>query len=97
MLKIWIGISNMDQTGSVLQTIAFNKGFKNKIYKPLNLKQTSNMRFIDWKRGANGNPYTFTIEDYELLKQSDALFARKVSQTIDKEVIERISLELMDC
>ena len=48
------------------------------------------MRLVDWKRGANGSPYTFRIEDYLMLIHSHALFARKFSESIDKEIIDKI-------
>lgn len=39
---------------------------------------------IDWKRG---NPYIFTIEDYNQLLESNQLFARKFSWVRDKEIV----------
>ena len=52
------------------------------------------MRFIDWERGSNGNPYTFRINDFKMLQNSDALFARKFSETIDKDIIWKVISEL---
>ena len=66
-----------------VQTVAYNCGFKDKIYP-------SNMRFVDWKRGNNGNPYTFRLEDYDMLKASGCLFARKFSEGVDKDIILRL-------
>lgn len=51
---------------------------------------TENVRFIDWERGKNGNPYTFTILDKEILQENKNLFARKFSECSDKDVIESI-------
>jgi hypothetical protein len=79
-----------------VQTVAFNQGFQDCIYKPQSKNKLSNMRYIDWKRGVNGNPYTFTIDDYETLRGADALFARKFSETTDKEIIKKISLEVLN-
>ena len=45
------------------------------------------MRYIDWKRG---NPYTFEKNDYQLLIDSNMLFARKFSEKIDREIIDMI-------
>lgn len=74
-----------------IQTIAYNCGFRDKIYEPFNKNQAGNVRFIDWERGKNGNPYTFKEEDYNKLiiegKKNDNLFARKFSELIDKKVI----------
>lgn len=41
-----------------IQTIAYNCGFKQHIYQPTT-NQVANLRYIDWERGKNGNPYTF--------------------------------------
>lgn len=49
-----------------VQTVAFNCGFKDRIYQP-ELNQSANLRFIDWTRGKNGNPYTFRISDRDIL------------------------------
>ena len=53
------------------------------------------MRYIDWNRG---NPYTFTIDDYEELMKSGCLFARKVDIKTEKqrELIDKIYKELME-
>lgn len=72
-----------------VQTIAYNCGFRDKIYVSPSGK-TDNLRYIDWARGGNGNPYTFHREDYELLCAQDALFARKFSETVDHDIIEMI-------
>ena len=73
-----------------IQTIAYNCGFKKNIYQP-DLNQRANLRYIDWNRGNNGNPYTFKSCDKNLLIPSDNdknkdLFARKFSETIDKNI-----------
>lgn len=66
-----------------VQTVAYNCGFRDSLY-------SGNMRLIDWERGGNGNPYTWRITDFEMLRDSDMLFARKFSEIVDKEVIMRI-------
>ena len=33
------------------------------------------MRLVDFDRGKNGSPYTFTVKDYDMLKNSNALIA----------------------
>lgn len=45
------------------------------------------LRYTDWKRG---NPYIFTIEDYDILKSSNKLFARKFDEKKDLEIINRL-------
>lgn len=49
-----------------IQTIAYNFGFEERIYRP-EQNQAANVRFIDWDRGKNGNPYTFKLEDIYIL------------------------------
>lgn len=72
-----------------VQTVAYNCGFKDRIYHPEH-GVAENARFIDWTRGHNGNPYTFRKTDYQCLKENKNLFARKFSETIDKEIIQLI-------
>lgn len=78
-----------------IQTVAYNCGFKDKIYQPKD-GMTANVRFIDWMRGKNGNPYTFKQQDYEVLHTNKNLFARKFSETIDKEIIQSIYAEIQE-
>lgn len=78
-----------------VQTVAYNCGFKDRIYCPED-GMTENVRLIDWTRGKNGNPYTFRNQDYQSLKTNKNLFARKFSESVDKEIIQRICSELQD-
>lgn len=78
-----------------VQTVAYNCGFKDRIYCPED-GMTENVRFIDWARGENGNPYTFRNQNYQSLKTNENLFARKFSESVDKEIIQRICSELQD-
>ena len=66
------------------QTIAWNTVFRNKI-SPL-----GNMRPVDFSRGNGKSPYTFKIHDLDLLKHSDALFARKFSSTVSGELVANL-------
>lgn len=72
-----------------VQTIAYNCGFKDKIHVPKR-GVAENVRFIDWSRGNNGNPYTFRKQDEELLMKNGNLFARKFSETVDPDIIQSI-------
>lgn len=72
-----------------VQTVAYNCGFKDKIYVPED-GMSENVRFIDWARGKNGNPYTFRKQDEKLLMQNSSLFARKFSETVDSDIIQCI-------
>lgn len=66
-----------------------NSSFKNRVYKKDMYE--SCVRNIDWKRGT---PYTWKIEDYEFLMNSDRMFARKFSSDVDKDIIDRIHKRL---
>ncbi len=68
-----------------IQTLTMNSPYKDNIVN-------DSMRMIDWKRGT---PYTFRTEDYDLLMQSDKLFARKFDEDIDAEIIKRIAGSIM--
>lgn len=53
-----------------IQTIAWNSTFKDHI-------TNNTMRFIDWDRGS---PYTFDLNDYDAIINSNKIFARKFSK-----------------
>lgn len=74
-----------------IQTIAANFGFEDQVYHGTE-GQNANVRYIDWKRGSNGNPYTFKVNDYELLigEQNTNMFARKFSESNDIQIICKI-------
>lgn len=69
-------------------SIFMNSPFKSRFYQE-NENECSNgaLREIDWQRG---NPYTWTMEDLQLLQKSNNLFARKFSTKKDKEIIDYI-------
>lgn len=67
-----------------VQTVAYNCGFKDKIYS------SGNMRYIDWKRRQGGSPYTFHTTDYDAIMSSGKLIARKFSEQIDQDVIQKV-------
>lgn len=52
-----------------------------------------NMRYVDWSRRENGHrhPHTFTMEDWNSLKDSGCLFARKFDDAVDAAVMDRIT------
>ena len=51
------------------------------------------MRLTDWKRG---NPYTFHMEDLEMLMSSGYIFARKFDENVDNTIIESIYRRLIE-
>ena len=58
------------------------------IHSPqVNRIKDENLRCIDWRRG---NPYTFRLEDYDMLMNSNKLFARKFDINVDESIIYKI-------
>lgn len=71
-----------------LQTLIINSDFKQNLVKTdFDDDATMFMRIIDWKRGT---PYTFRINDWKMLEESDMLFARKFCCETDKNIINKI-------
>lgn len=66
-----------------LQTTAYNSKFKDKLSKE------GNMRLIVWKKNSN-SPYIFKNNDYDMLINSDKLFARKFQEKEDFNIVEKI-------
>lgn len=46
-------------------------------------------RYLDWSAAGN-SPKTLTVEDFPLIKQSDAWFARKVDPKVDSELLDML-------
>ncbi|MHA8067277.1 beta-1,6-N-acetylglucosaminyltransferase [Aquirufa sp. ROCK2-A2] len=55
---------------------------------------SQNMRLIDWSRADGGSPYTWRISDWEYMKNSPFLFARKIDERVDKSLITEIKNHL---
>lgn len=56
--------------------------------KNVNVENKS-LRYIDWESGPE-RPRTLRMSDYEKLKQSDALFARKFNAAVDNDIIQKV-------
>lgn len=63
-----------------MQTLAYAAPYRDNI-------TGSNLRFIDWYRG---DPYTFTSDDYSQLVASDQLFARKLDENVDLNIVKML-------
>ena len=74
-----------------LQTIVHNSVFFKNVCKQYNNDNENCKRLIDWQRG---NPYIFRKSDYNEIMLSTAMFARKFSTLVDKEIIDMIYNEL---
>lgn len=71
-----------------MQTMLINSKFKERLYyNKFDNNYESIMYCIDWKRG---NPYEFTMDDYDYLINSKMLFARKFNWNKDKNIIEKL-------
>ena len=77
-----------------LQTVARNSEFAERICNPNTMPEIPDTRYIDWKRGSNNNPYIFRENDYEELKNTEALFARKFDLNTDRKIVEKICADL---
>lgn len=77
-----------------LQTVARNSEFSEKICNPNTMPEIPDTRYIDWKRGNNNNPYIFREGDYEELKGTKELFARKFDLNVDRNIVEKICTDL---
>lgn len=73
-----------------LQTIARNSVYAMKICNPNTCPEIPDTRYIDWARGGNNNPYVFREQDFEQLKESKSMFARKFDWEIDPKIIEKV-------
>ncbi|MHA8067278.1 beta-1,6-N-acetylglucosaminyltransferase [Aquirufa sp. ROCK2-A2] len=51
---------------------------------------SQNMRLIDWSRRDGSSPYTWRLTDWEYMKNSPFLFARKIDEKVDKDLILEI-------
>lgn len=80
-----------------LQTIIANSPFKEQIYKFEN-SSSANARLIDWGRRNDNSPYTFKIQDYEMLirTEEDICFARKFDEKIDFEIVCKLYKWLLE-
>ncbi len=68
------------------QTILYNSEFRKNIYN-LDDENIGSQRYIDWERG---KPYIFRKEDFNLLKKSEMMFARKFMESEDMEIIDNL-------
>lgn len=71
-----------------IQTIVESSDFKNNLFMPdCNDDHFACMRLIDWKRG---NPYVWKSEDFDLIKSSPCMFARKFDLSVDSEIVDKV-------
>lgn len=72
----------------VISTIIMNSKFKEKTIN-------DNLRYIDWTEG-NAHPKLLGINDFEAIKSSDMIFARKFDTNVDAEILNQIDLSIQN-
>ena len=71
-----------------VQTALLNSPFADDVYmKNCGNNHLACARLIDWQRG---NPYVFIMQDFDLIKNSPAMFARKFDMDVDSEIIDKV-------
>lgn len=77
-----------------LPTLVWNSPFRDKIYPTdelSNVEHQSATRLIDWTRGESiRHPWTFRADDFEMLRGSKALWARKFDSKVDAQIIRMV-------
>ncbi len=72
-----------------IQTIVESTDFKDRLFMPnCNNDHFACARLIDWERG---NPYVWRKEDYDEIKSSPCMFARKFDMNVDSEIIAMLT------
>ncbi|GAC1418091.1 MAG: beta-1,6-N-acetylglucosaminyltransferase [Flavisolibacter sp.] len=66
----------------IYATILYNSHFKSKI--------EDNLMYVDFTGQKNGHPNVLTVLDYETLKNSNKLFARKFDIALDEVVLNKL-------
>lgn len=72
-----------------LGTVIINSKFKEQIYQPYRMPG-GHMRLIDRVRVEKASPHTWTVEDWDIIKNSPYFWARKFDMNRDNEVIEKV-------
>ncbi|MEN6636954.1 MAG: beta-1,6-N-acetylglucosaminyltransferase [Clostridiaceae bacterium] len=74
-----------------LQTLVANSPFmEQRAYMGWDDEMAATMRYVDWS-GGGSSPRTLKSADYDMLMESGMLFARKFDDSVDADVIEKIS------
>jgi hypothetical protein len=71
----------------VFQTIILNSVYKDRVIN-------ENYRYIDWE-GAKEHPKTLKVEDFDKIRQSSMLFARKFDVDQDEKILDMIDSTLL--
>jgi Core-2/I-Branching enzyme len=74
---------------SLFQSILSNSGFRDKIIN-------DDLRYIDWENPNPNYPRTLEASDFDKLRASPKLFARKFESDRSRECMERVDTEILD-
>ena len=80
-----------------VQTLLMKSPFKSKLNNGQD-GTTQNLRYIDWNRRNKNSPYTFTMSDYDELKDASkhSLFSRKFDRNADKGLVDSMVSSIMN-
>ncbi len=76
-----------------VQTLLVNSEYYSHIYKPEGTHYEQACRLIDFERG---KPYIWRSADYDELTNSDAWFARKFSEVVDMDIVNKLYEKLIN-
>jgi hypothetical protein len=78
-----------------LQTVLVNSPFmERRAFMGFGDECAATMRYVDWSGGGR-SPRVLTSADYDALKQSGMLFARKFDESVDGDIIRRIAGDVL--
>lgn len=74
-----------------LQTLLWNSPFRDRVYCQLGEEnEDAIQRLIDWSRGNGSSPHIFTYDDFDMLRDSPLMFARKFDCKEDAQIIKAV-------
>jgi len=73
----------------IYQTILLNSTYKDKIVN-------NDLRAIVYPGQVHSHPRTYTIDDFDFLRNSPQLFARKFDSNFDNDIIDKIDREILN-
>lgn len=72
-----------------MQMLAWNSKYREELHYDEEKESYDNMREIEWQYETdNSHPKTFKVDDFERIKKSGALFARKFMDDCDRDIID---------
>jgi hypothetical protein len=66
----------------IFATILYNSSFKEKI--------EDNLIYVDWTGQTHGHPRVLRAEDFDRMKASGKLFARKLDENVDSQILDML-------